>query len=126
VLYWITSLAAALVDPGRRHLALYAPLVSSLALVLVLGSPIAYAAALVGFWPARWLLQRRTALAVAAVVALGAGIGLATTVAIGPSLRGEFFSIALTRWQGMGLGAASAAAFCWLARPVRQERRGTR
>lgn len=114
ILYWTTALAFALADPGRRHSALQAPF-SGLGYILAFGAPIAYAATLVAAMPAVWMVRRAGRRALIALLALGASVGLVTTVALGPYFKGDLLSIPLPPLEGAVLGATSAGVFWWLA-----------
>ena len=114
VLFWVDSLLRALADPSRRHLALQAPF-GGLGLVLAFGAAIAYGATLVAAVPAIWLLRYSGKPAMIAVLALGAGVGLATALTVGPQLRGELFGVNLRPSEGAVFGAISAAVFWRIA-----------
>jgi len=93
-----------------------ADLVKPLGLVLVVGAPIAWAAALVGL--PLYLAARHAGGGGplgpgqrAAVLVGGAAIGLVVAVVIQPGLRGDLVSIPFPLWLGALLGAAVAVAF---------------
>ena len=113
ILYWAIALALALADPNRRPLALEAPL-SGLGYVLAFGIPIAYAATLVAAVPAIWLLRHAGNRALAALLSLGAIVGLVAAFVLSPYLRGDLFSVILPPVEGAVLGAVSAGVFWWL------------
>jgi hypothetical protein len=112
VLYWLGSVVSAAADPGRQ-VSLRA-LADGLSIILLIGGPVAYAAAIVAAAPAFYLLRRAGRRAVPLVLGLGTVIGIVTAILLRPYLRGELLSIILTSWQGAALGCASAAVFCWL------------
>jgi hypothetical protein len=112
ILYWVGSLLAAMFDPTRT--ASVQAAVAALGLILLFGGPIAYLATLVAVAPAIYLLRRWRRGAIPVVLLLGAVVGVATSVVVGPYLRGELVSAILTRSQGAVLGCASAGVFCWL------------
>ena len=114
LLYWAGALAVALADPGRRQSALQDPF-GGLGYILLLGAPIAYAAALVASVPAIWLVGRRSRWALGLLLMLGGLVGLVTALVLRPHLRGELFSIILPPLAGLVLGALSAGVFWWLA-----------
>ena len=94
-----------------------ADLLRPLGLVVVVGAPIAWAAALVGL--PLYLVARQSGGGGeplgpgqrAAVLVGGAAIGLVVAVVIQPGLRGALFSIPYPLWLGALLGAAVAVAF---------------
>lgn len=114
LLYWAGALAVALADPGRRQSALQDPF-GGLGYILLVGAPIAYAAALVASVPAIWLVRRRSRWALGLLLMLGGLVGLVTALVLRPHLRGELFSIILPPLAGLVLGALSAGVFWWLA-----------
>jgi hypothetical protein len=112
--YWAGALVLALADPNRRRMALRAPF-AGLEYLLALGTPVAYAVTLVAAVPAIWLIRHAGNWALGALLTLGGVVGLVAAVVLGPSLRGELFSIILPPLAGAGLGALSAGVFWWLA-----------
>jgi hypothetical protein len=84
---------------------------SALALILLVGGPVAYAAAVIVGWPAYRFVRGTAFWRAPLVVALGGVAGAAVAFLLAPSLRGELFSIRLGVWRGMLLGATSAAVW---------------
>lgn len=114
--FWFQAMVTALLDPQMRG-ATWSGAMQALALVVAFGAPIAYVAALLALWPAMWALRvyASTAAGVACVL-LGVTLGAAVAYVIGPSLRGELFSIPLSPVVGAECGAAAAFVFWWLAK----------
>ena len=112
VLYWMGSVLVAIADPNRR--VAFRSAADGLSVILLVGGPVSYLAALVAAAPAIVMLRRWGAGAVPGVLAVGAVVGTVTAIVLGPYLRGELFSVILTPWQGAALGGASAGMYCWL------------
>jgi hypothetical protein len=106
------SAVAAIADPNRTVAPRSAA--DGLSVILLVGAPVSYVAALVAAVPAIAMLRRWGAGAVPGVLAVGAVVGAVTAIVLGPYLRGELFSVILTPWQGAALGGASAGVYCWL------------
>ena len=86
------------------------------ALVAAIGTPIAYASALVAGAPMYLLLRRLDAASHISMAIVGATIGVAAAVIIQPQVRGEMISIPFPLWIGGLLGLASAEVFWRLSR----------
>jgi hypothetical protein len=119
--YWLALTIFGFVNwLGQRRYGVRFPslaeLLRPLGLVLVVGAPIAWVAALVGL--PLYLVARHAGGGGplgpgqrAAVLVGGAAIGLVVAVVIQPGLRGDLFSIPFPLWLGALLGAAVAVAF---------------
>ena len=84
--------------------------------VLVAGTPIAYAAALVGGLPI-YLALRRAGLARRVPLLIGGAVlGAVVALLLAPQLRGDLFSIPLPPWVGVILGVAAAETFWRMVR----------
>ena len=114
LLYYAMAIAAALVDPLRRA-SLIQSVVNSLALVMVVGAPVAYAATVGIGLPLLWIVRRLAPLTLARTILVGFLVGVAVASGLAPWLRGELVSIPLPPWQGALLGGASAVVWYWLA-----------
>jgi len=112
VLYWLASVLVALTDPNRMVGPRSAA--DGLTVILLVGGPVSYLAALVAAAPAIVMLRRWATGAVPGVLAVGALVGAMTAIVLAPYLRGELFSVILSPLQGAALGGASAAVYCWL------------
>lgn len=114
VLYWAWNLVAHLASGPDDRRAVFQPPFRELAIVVVFGAPIAYAATLVALlgWP---LLRLPGRVAPVAVGVAGAVTGVATTIIVHPLFGGgDLFRVVLTPVQGAVLGGASAVLFWWL------------
>jgi hypothetical protein len=114
VLYYVGALIAALLDPVRRG-SVGQSLLSGLAVVLAVGTPIAYAATFGAGLPALWIVRRAGPLTIGRTVLVGLLAGVGVAIVIAPWLHGELVSIPLAPWHGGLLGAATAAVWYWLA-----------
>ena len=79
--------------------------------VFALGTPTAYAAALVGGVPAYFLLRKLGLENRWTLWAAGAAIGAAVALLLAPHLRGDFFSVRFPWWVGASIGVVSAETF---------------
>jgi hypothetical protein len=79
--------------------------------VFALGTPLAYAAALLAGGPVYLLLRMLGLVHRWPLWIAGAGIGATVALAIAPHLRGDLFSIRFPWWVGALLGVVSAEAF---------------
>jgi hypothetical protein len=118
ILYWAAMMVVSLLQPERRS-GILGSAANAFALIFGIGVPITAGALLVAAVPAVWLVRRQQPWASVALVALGAVMGLLTTLVLAPYLRGEQFSIPLPLWAGAALGASSAVAFVLQSRPGR-------
>jgi hypothetical protein len=114
--YWADMLIETGLDPGRHGAGVNEAL-NVLPVVIISAAPAAYPATLALGIPL-WLLARRRGLPAWAAVSVGAIGGVATAYLIGPSLRGELFSIPMGPWRGAALGAITAAVWWRLLRPA--------
>lgn len=112
LLYWMASVLVGIADLDRTVAPRSAA--EGLSVILLVGGPVSYLAALVAAAPAIVMLRRWGASAVPGVLAVGAVVGAVTAIVLGRYLRGELFSVILTPWQGAALGGASAGVYCWL------------
>jgi len=80
--------------------------------VFAVGTPLAYAAALLVGMPAVLILRRCGLLSRWALWAVGGCLGCVVSFGLTPYLRGELFSIPFPWWAGSLLGIISAEA-CW-------------
>jgi len=116
IAYWIDLLVEAAADPARRPFLTHGG-VDALAISILIGGPIAYAAtAIVGI--PLWLGRRERGLPIGAAVAAGALAGAVTALLLAPSLRSELFSIPLGAWRGGALGLITSAIWWYLLQPA--------
>jgi hypothetical protein len=109
MLYWSMQFVSALADANRRHVALQSSM-TSLAVVLAFGAPIAYAATLVIGVPAYYFGNGKHPRLVTTLLS-GALTGVGTALLLHRFLTGDLFSIPLTPAHGAALGAATGAVF---------------
>ena len=84
--------------------------------VFAVGTPLAYAAALLVGLPAVLILRRGGLLSRWTLWAVGGCLGTVVSFGSAPYLRGELFSIPFPWWAGSLLGITSAEA-CWRLLP---------
>jgi len=82
-----------------------------LALVAVVGLPIAYAATLIVGVPMYFLLRRAGLLSRLWLDIAGATIGIAVSIVIAPQVHGELISFPFPLWLGALLGLLTAEVF---------------
>ena len=79
--------------------------------VFAVGTPLAYAVALLVGMPAVLVLRRYGLLSRWALWAVGGCLGCVVSFGLAPYLRGELFSIPFPWWAGSLLGITSAEVF---------------
>jgi hypothetical protein len=115
LLYLVATLAGAAADPARRAL-IGQNLVGAAVIVFAFGAPVAYAATVGAGLPALWLIRRLgSSLTIGRTVLVGVVVGVGIAVALNPWLRGDLVSVPLAPWHGGLLGAATSAAWWWIA-----------
>lgn len=115
LVYWITSLASAMLDPVRRHAASQS-FFTSFAIVMLIGGAVSYAATAVIGGPIYWFVARRNGLGLATAVSSGAVGGATIAALLGPSLHGDLVSIPLGPLRGAVMGASVAVVFWYFLR----------
>jgi hypothetical protein len=85
--------------------------------VFAVGTPIAYAAALLAGAPIYYLLRRIGLVRRWTLWAGGFAIGVTVALLLAPALRGELFSIPFPWWAGGTLGLACAEVFLRMLTP---------
>lgn len=84
--------------------------------IFAAGTPVAWVAALVVGLPTFLLLRNARRVTHGTVLTAAGAIGVVTSLALAPFLRGELFSIPLPWWLGALLGAACGETFWRLYR----------
>lgn len=110
-IFWAWTFVAGLLDgEDRRRAALNSPF-RELGMAILFGAPVSYLAALAALAIGFRLLRMQGARGAAAMTALGAAVGVATTIVLRPHLGGDPFRLVLTPLQGAMMGGGSALCF---------------
>ena len=109
--FWLRAAVGVLLDSSRRDSVLPHGGTAFL-VVIAVGAPIAYAAALVAFAPAAWWLRRhRDWIGGLGCAGIGAVVGAALATVLQPWFRGELVSVPLPATVGAECGLVAGGVF---------------